>query len=276
MNRFDWYLNAKRLYAKNGIHPSILSLVVYKVFKAKDLFDVNEDDFKSNIEMLDYYNQKIFEKKQLPQHIVGYENFYGYFFNVSKYTLLPRIETECLIDIAQDKLKTMNSNPKVLDLCCGSGCIGITIAKKFNVISYASDISQEALDIARRNYEEHNITCTLKISDIFQEWDEKFDLILCNPPYIDIEDEIEKSVIIHEPHLALFAEDKGLYFYKNIIEHLSLYLNTHGVLVFEIGESQGQLIEEYASIYDYDCSIIKDMFGRNRNAILTRRQGVCK
>ena len=130
----------------------------------------------------------------------------------------------------------------------------------------ASDISAKALEIAKENAINNNAKITFIKSDIFENIKGKFDIIISNPPYIAYDEEIEDIVKNNEPHIALYAKDNGLYFYKKIINQAKKYLNKKSILAFEIGMTQGHSLKEYASICFKDSKIFveKDLTGRDR------------
>ena len=212
--------------------------------------------------------------KQEPiQYILGYAYFYGNKFNVNKNVLIPRPETELAVEKAIEAIKK-NRYKKILDIGTGSGAIAITIAKAISdVFVTAVDISVDALEVARCNakvLELENIE--FKVSDMLSNVDGKYDLIISNPPYIayDEIDDIDEIVYQNEPHLALFASENGVYYYKEIIRNLKNYLNENGMVVFEIGQKQGQIIKDYAlSLYPcVDVKIIKDYNSLDRIVII--------
>ena len=206
-------------------------------------------------------------------YLVGYKEFFSLRFIVDEGVLIPRPETELLVSNAIDFLTAQTSRPTLqcLDLCCGSGCIGITIAS--NVVETEvtiSDISDEALAIAEKNIEKHELSERVKLckSDLFEDLDGGYDLIISNPPYIsDIEfAKVAKNVADFEPHLALKAADDGLEFYKKILEKADNYLADDGAIMVEIGYEQGQTVSELFQNCGYltDIKVVKDLQGHDR------------
>ena len=139
----------------------------------------------------------------------------------------------------------------------------------------ASDISQKALEVAERNAKEYNLDITFIQSDMFNNIEGRFDVIVSNPPYIDKNDinNIDEIVYRNEPHLALFSDDFGLYYYKVIIDNLDKYLNSNGVVIMEIGYNQSNAISEYIENkgYDYQIEVIKDYNNLDRVIVLKRK-----
>ena len=207
-------------------------------------------------------------KKGLPvQYIVGNVNFYGYEFKVNKNVLIPRFETELLVQKTIDYINEyFNKKVKILDIGTGSGVIAITLAKKLNSSVSASDISKEALLVAKENAKNNGVDINFIHSNLFDNINDKYDVIISNPPYISYDEEIEEKVKNNEPHLALYAKNKGLYFYEEILKQARNYLNEKNILAFEIGERQGTTLIEIAHIY-FPKAIIKvekDFPGKDR------------
>lgn len=172
-------------------------------------------------------------------YIVGKKEFYGRDFYVNKDVLIPRADSEVLIDAvcaAQKKL-----NPKVLELGTGSGCLIITLMLELSLsTAFAVDIRMEALEVAKKNAQLHNVNIEFLVSDwfdaiVYQE----FDIIISNPPYIDkSSDKIAKETSLYEPSTALFARDEGLQCYKSIASNIGKYLSKDGEVYLEIGYDQ--------------------------------------
>ena len=217
-------------------------------------------------------------KEDVPlSHLVGFEYFYDRKFKVTKDVLSPRMETEELIYKVVEYVKaTKKNNLKILDLCTGSGIIAITLKKELEQVLVdviASDISEEAIEVAKENAQSHDATIKFVKSDIFNNIDDKFDIIVSNPPYIDRKDEVtmKDNVLKYDPHLALFAEEEGMYFYRKIIEQANDYLNENGVIFFEIGYDQKDKIIKLADMNGYSAEVYKDINGRDRMAFLVRK-----
>ena len=176
------------------------------------------------------------------QYIVGDVNFYGNILKVNKNVLIPRRETEELVEKTTNYIKKyLKDNISIIDIGTGSGCIPIALKKLIPSLEVSAvDISSEALEVARENANINNVDITFLQSDVFSNVTNKYDCIISNPPYIRYDEEIMEIVSNNEPHLALFAEDNGLYFYKKIINESDMYLNDKFIIAFEIGEEQGQ------------------------------------
>ena len=147
------------------------------------------------------------------QYIVGNVDFYNSNFIVNKNVLIPRFETEELVQNTINFIKEYFDKPKVLDIGTGSGAIAISIKKDIDSIVYATDISKEALEVAKENAKRNNVDINFVNTNIYDGINEKFDIVISNPPYIRYDEEIEDIVKNNEPHIALYADNNGLYFY---------------------------------------------------------------
>ncbi|MBQ0078581.1 MAG: peptide chain release factor N(5)-glutamine methyltransferase [Eubacterium sp.] len=217
------------------------------------------------------------------QHITGVQSFMGYEFKVNEHVLIPRQDTETLVTEAA---RVIQKHPKdkpglidrmrgrkewqVLDLCCGSGCIGISLAKICsNIEVAASDISEEALKVARQNAENLRTKIDFKQGDMFAPHKgKKFDMIVSNPPYIKkaMIEILQEEVKDHEPKSALDGGRDGLDFYKIIVEEAPTYLKPGGWLMVEIGHDQGEdlrkMIKDNGKYTP--AEVLRDLPGRDR------------
>lgn len=200
------------------------------------------------------------------QYIVGDVNFYGHKILVNENVLIPRFETELLVDKTINYIKeNFGENIKILDIGTGSGAIAISLKKAFpNSSVTAVDISDEALILAQKNAKINNVEINFIKSDILKNIEGTFDVVISNPPYIDYSEEIDEKVRKYEPHLALFAQENGLYFYKEIFKNIKPYLNSKFLLAFEIGETQGEILKLEALKYFENISVEKDYPGKDR------------
>lgn len=221
---------------------------------------------------------KLLESDIPVQYIVGNVDFYGNTINVNKNVLIPRFETELLVDKLIKRCKDkFFKKIDILDLCTGSGCIAITLDKEIDSNVDAIDISCDALNVALENNKKNKTNVNFFESDIFSNVNKKYDVIVSNPPYISYDEEIMDIVRNNEPHIALYAIDDGLYFYKEIIRYMSNYLNDNFIVAFEIGEKQSGLIVDIINLYfnDVNISIEKDYNDRER-FIFIERQLICE
>ena len=212
------------------------------------------------------------------QYITKQAEFYGREFIVSPDTLIPRPETEELVEKIIAFLSEQSSG-KVLEIGVGTGCIIHTLALECPDFFYLGvDISEGALEVAKKNQEKYKLkNVSLYLSDVFQEVSpQKFIAIISNPPYIDVSEKnvMDESVLRFEPEVALFAEDEGLAIYRNIAENLENYLLEEGQAFFEIGFQQGKAVQQ---LFEYYCpnrevSVHKDLSGNDRMIIVGRRK----
>ncbi len=201
------------------------------------------------------------------QYLIGYVDFYGYKIDVNEDVLIPRYETELLVEKTIKYIKKIfNNNVNILDIGTGSGAIAIALKKNIDSNITGVDISDKALLMANKNAINNNIDINFIKSNIFSNINDKYDVIISNPPYISIDEEVMDSVKKYEPHLALYADDNGLYFYKRIIEEANLHLNKKFIIAFEIGYWQADLIKEIALKYFPNSKILieKDYTNRDR------------
>ena len=227
---------------------------------------LSSDRLDSGIELL--------KKGISPQYIVGNVSFYGNIINVNKNVLIPRFETELLVEKTLKYCRKMfnDSRVNILDIGTGSGCISITLKKELDCNVVGVDISNDALEVARENALINDVDVKFICSDVFSNVSDKFDVIISNPPYISYEEEIEDIVKNNEPHLALYAEDNGMYFYDKILRECSNYLNDKFLIAFEIGYKQGEDIKNLAYKYldGINISIEKDYSGKDRYVFICK------
>lgn len=205
-------------------------------------------------------------------YILGYTDFYFSKIYVDKNVLIPRPETEELCDIIMQQTETKEA--KVLDLCTGSGCIAVALAKNnpdWQVTGV--DVSENAIQIAKRNAKENEVFVDFVVSDMWQNVEGTFDIIVSNPPYIREKDkkDLPASVIDYEPELALFGGKDGLDFYRNIAENAPKYLNENGWLYLEIGYNQQKDVKKLLKDNFVDIEVRKDVFGKDR-FVLARKK----
>lgn len=218
---------------------------------------------------------ELLEKGVSPQYIVGNVCFYGNIINVNSNVLIPRFETELLVEKTIKYSKEMfgNNNINILDIGTGSGCISITLKKELDCNVIGVDISNEALEVAKGNAISNNVEIDFINSDVFSNVNSKFDVIISNPPYIRYDEEIEDIVKNNEPHLALYASDNGLYFYDKILRECEECLNDKFLIAFEIGYKQGEDIKSLAYKYldNINVSIEKDYSSKDRFVFISSK-----
>ncbi|WP_296685748.1 peptide chain release factor N(5)-glutamine methyltransferase [Flavobacterium sp.] len=219
-------------------------------------------------------------KKEIPiQYILGTTHFYGLEFEVNENVLIPRPETEELVDwiIKSQKSEVRNKKVKILDIGTGSGCIAISLAKNLpNAEVFALDVSEKALATAQKNAELNQVQVQFICQSILETEDlgQQFDVIVSNPPYVRHleKQEIKKNVLDNEPHLALFvADDDALIFYRKIAQLALKNLNQTGQLYFEINQYLGQEMLSLLQEMDFKNSELRqDIYGNDRMTKSTR------
>ena len=201
------------------------------------------------------------------QYIVGNVDFYGSIIDVNENVLIPRFETEELVSKTMERIKNkFNKKIDILDLGTGSGCIIITLKKKINSNCDAIDISNEALEVARKNALKNKVDINFIKNDFLENIDKKYDVIISNPPYISYDEDIMDIVKNNEPKLALYADNNGLDCYERILRNIKNNLNKEFIVAFEIGYLQGNDIKNIINKYlnDVNISIEKDLQGKDR------------
>lgn len=254
------------------IKASILLQYVLKQTKQELIINSEEIVESSKVNEYNNYLQAIIKGTPI-QYITKHQQFMALDFYVDENVLIPQPDTEVLVEEGIKIIKEQNM--EVLDLCTGSGAIAVSIAHYCkNSTVTATDISQEALDVARKNANSNNVNIKFIESDLFDKLTERsFDIILSNPPYIetDIINILEKDVQA-EPHLALDGGKDGLEFYKKILNEAHKHLKTNGYLMLEIGYNQGNAIInlEHKNLKLITKQPIKDLAGNDRVVIFQK------
>ncbi|MDD6480715.1 MAG: peptide chain release factor N(5)-glutamine methyltransferase [Lachnospiraceae bacterium] len=200
------------------------------------------------------------------QYITGEQEFMGLNFNVNSNVLIPRQDTETLVEEA---LKVAKPGMKILDMCTGSGCVLISIMKNVHgVEGFGYDISKQAINVAKDNAKLNDVSAVFERSNLFEDvMDEHFDMIVSNPPYIKTAEiaELMPEVAEFEPIEALDGKEDGLYFYREIIEKCVDYLTDEGYLLFEIGYDQADDVSAMLKNAGFlDVRVQKDLAGNDR------------
>lgn len=236
---------------------------------------INELDKKELIK-LNKWNKltmSLLEKDYPVQYIIGYVDFYGLKINVNEFTLIPRYETEYLIELTLKEIKKMNlANPKILDLCTGSGAIGLTLKNLLPSSEVTlSDISKDALMVANKNKNELNLDVNIIESDLFKNTPGKFDVIISNPPYVMTNEPLPKDVL-YEPHLALYSGPKGIDHIEEIFKNIKSHLNNKYLIALEINEKSEPDITNLIKTYfekNINYKFMKDLAGKTRYLFIT-------
>ncbi len=199
------------------------------------------------------------------QYITGEQEFMGLTFHVNSNVLIPRQDTETLVEEA---IKLVEPGMSILDMCTGSGCIIISILKKCSGIQgTGSDISKQALNVAKENAKLNNVAVDFERSDMFENLSDKYDMIVSNPPYIrsDVVPTLMPEVCEFEPLDALDGHEDGLYFYRKIIKECKSFLKEDGKILFEIGNDQGQAVSDMLTYAGFrNVGVIKDLAHNDR------------
>lgn len=248
---------------------------------AEFVFGITRVKYYANMQMTvdgrsaEKYNELVNQRAgHIPlQHIIGTQEFMGLTFKVNENVLIPRQDTELLVENVVDYFG--NDERTVLDMCTGSGCIAVSIDRlSKNSKVTAVDISEKALEVAQENNRLNNANVTFIQSDLFTNVTGKYDIIVSNPPYIRT-DEIPKlmeEVKSHEPVMALDGMEDGLYFYKKICNEASDYLNDNGKIFFEIGYDQGDDVSEILRQNRFcNIEVLKDLSGNDR-VVIARKE----
>ena len=249
-------------------------LLISNVLNVKKEYILIHGNEKIPLDKLNEYFKKIerLAKGEPIQYILQSQEFFGINFYVDENVLIPQPDTETLVIEAIKTIRRENRELKVLDLCTGSGAIGICLARENNVEVTASDISSKALEVAKKNCTMNNVDVKLIESDLFENIKEKYDIIVSNPPYIEssVIDTLS-SEVRNEPRIALDGGEDGLDYYRRIAEDSKDHLFTNGYLIVEIGYNQKDSVEKIfkESGYKNICTV-KDL-GKNYRVIIANK-----
>lgn len=268
----DLIYQASEKLEKENINPQNAVFLLLEISK-KAMYDlyanydlIVEDEIKQTFEK----GLKRLLKHEPLQHILGYENFYGYRFIVNQDVLIPRDETQELVSNVLADIDAYFKNPTVIDVGCGSGIIGITLKKEEPSLNvYASDISEKAITVAKENAKKLSADVTFLCGDLLQPFIEnniKTDILVSNPPYIKNDEILEKSVVNYEPNIALFGGVDGLYFYDKILKDAHLVLNDRFMIAFEMGYDQKEALTNLVLHYypNVKVEVVQDINGKDR------------
>ena len=252
-----------------GIEEAALDarlLLEYICHTDRNALLVHGDSVRSNLE--EQFYRMVIEKRaqRIPlQHITGQQEFMGLTFKVNEHVLIPRQDTEILVEEA---MRYLSDGMRILDICTGSGCILLSLLKYSNECEgLGVDISDDALAVARENAQNLGLETEFRHSDLLEKVEGKFDMIVSNPPYIEtaVIDTLMPEVREHEPMLALDGREDGVYFYRRIVEQCTSYMTRGARLFFEIGYDQGEAVKDMMIHKGFcEVEIIKDYAGLDR------------
>ena len=265
--------DTKKRLKEQGIDTFSLdsSLLVSEVTGFTKIQLVTHDRDEVTVEQLDRLENLVEERlKNKPmQYILGHCEFMELDFKVTENTLIPRGDTENIVEEVIATIEDSGYNT-VLDMCTGTGAIAISVAHYTKAKVTASDISKKALEVARENAQNLNADVNFIESDLFENINEKFDVIVSNPPYIESEviPTLMEQVKDYEPMLALDGGKDGLDFYRNIINQANNYINQNGCIVFEIGYNQGGQVKSLLENAGFvNINVKQDLAGLDRLVI---------
>lgn len=203
--------------------------------------------------------------------IIGFTIFNGVKVMFNANTLTPRKETELLADIIIKEINKQDDKLSVLDLCCGSGCIGISIAKHTNATVTCADICDHALKHTKQTAEINGVQVNIKKSNMLKNIKDKYNIIVCNPPYIDSNDmkNLEEEVANYDPHLALHGGEDGMYFYKELAQNAINSLTDNSKLYLELDSKNAYKIKQLFSNFN-QANILKDYYNKNRFLVVSK------
>lgn len=234
---------------KNNIYTGFSRVLMLEMMKDldMDMFSLMDEEVSSEFESkyLDNVNELA---QDIPLgYVLGYEWFYGYKLKVNESVLIPRGETEELVGHVLADIDEYFENPVIADVACGSGAIGLALSKELNLPVYATDISVEALEVAKENNKSLEAQLTIMQGDMLEPLGEtQLDVLVCNPPYIKNTEHIQSAVLSNEPHIALFGGDDGLFFYKKVFDGAHKVLKERSMMAFEIGFDIGDALVSLA------------------------------
>lgn len=258
------------IYGKSHCHSDIAKILLAEILGFNPLELLNHlNELVSNEQKEIYIKEVQAIKAGKPiQYVIGNVNFYGEIFDINENVLIPRFETEELVEQTIEYIKKyFKESVDIIDLGCGSGVIGLTLEKKVSTNSVdLVDISEKALEVAKHNCQKHQSKANLIHSDMFENVTKNYDVIISNPPYIKTTEEIQDIVRDNEPHLALYAGEDGLDCYKKILKNIEKHMKKRCLIAFEIGYMQAEDIKKiaYENLSNIRIEIKKDMSEKDR------------
>ena len=258
------------IFGKSHCHSDHAKILLAELLDKNPLELLNYLKEEASREIEDKYKESILalEEGKPLQYVLGKVNFYGIEYHINSNVLIPRFETEELVEKTIEYInKNWNQPVDIIDLGCGSGIIGLTLEQKVNTNSVdLVDISKEALEVTKQNKERLHSKANLIENDFLEGNQKQYDVIISNPPYIKINEEIEEIVKNNEPHIALYAGDKGLDCYDKILKNIKKNMKERCLIAFEIGFDQKEDIVKLVNHYLQNVKIEtkQDLSGRDR------------
>ncbi len=270
------------VYGKAHCHSDFAKILLADLLGLNPLELLNYLSFIVDSEKCERYKRAVLaiENGTPLQYALGKVNFYGNEFIINENVLIPRFETEELVENTVKYSKEFFKDPvDIIDLGCGSGVIGLTLEKKISTNSVdLIDISDKALEIANKNCEKLNSKAHILQSDMFESVEKKYDIIISNPPYIRDDEEIEEIVKNNEPSIALYGGKDGLDFYRKILSSIKPYMKERCLIAFEIGMNQQDqirsLIQQYLDNVEVICK--KDLSEKDRMIFIFKQEGITR
>lgn len=262
-------------FAKGHIHSDHAKILIAELLGCNPLELLNHLEEVVPEEKVELLKKEIkaLEENIPLQYVLGHINFYGNDFYIDERVLIPRFETEELVENTIKYINKYFPEPvDIIDLGTGSGVIGLTLEKKVSTKSVdLIDISKEALEVTHINCEKLSSKANIIESDMFSSVEKKYDVIISNPPYIKTEEEIESIVKENEPHIALYAGPNGLDCYQKILENIKYHMKERCLIAFEIGYTQKEDLKQLISKYlpTSKVEVKKDLSGKDRMIFIT-------
>lgn len=258
------------LFGKSKIHSDHAKILLAELLNLNPLELLNHLHDIVDENLVNLYKDEVLalQTGKPLQYVLGNVNFYGNKFLINENVLIPRFETEELVENTINYINKYFTEPvEIIDLGCGSGVIGLTLKNKISTATVdLIDISEKALEVCQNNAQNLGIKANIYQSDMFSNVDKKYDVIISNPPYIKTTEEIEKIVKENEPSLALYAGIDGLDCYQKILRDINQHMKEKCIVAFEIGMTQAQDLKELINKYldNVTIEVKKDMSGKDR------------
>lgn len=258
------------IFGKSHCHSDHAKILLAEIIEKNPLELLNYLKEEVPVEKKELYQKEILalEQGKPLQYVMGYVNFYGIRFEIDERVLIPRFETEELVENTIKYINQYFNEPvDIIDLGCGSGVIGLTLEKKVSTKTVdLIDISKDALEVANKNCGNLNSKAQIIESDFFEKIDKKYDVIISNPPYIMEDEKIDSIVKKNEPSLALYGGKDGLDCYKKILKEISYHMKERCIVAFEIGYKQFSSIKELIKKYlpNAKIEVKKDLSEKER------------